>query len=314
MMRVAARPAHRAGRTEPRASEAAGRCPGWRDRQRSAARKAARPLARRLRAAVAKPVVRALLEVADNVAQRPGHARRNKACLQECPGFLFSGPDLGIGQPPVGQLPTMPGSLFWIQALFDSHTAALRATIPSLRPVEGGGMSSQDTIRSPTKRNRGRLHQLPPEALLRPLFRQPLRLLQHQANGVILFVRRVLVPTQRDAHQIPQSRPHALALLPIDARVAPQLLGQLERNLLQHLVAELKHGALVVSQSIVESKLGLVETQVLAALRRLAQLLGHRNQLFDDQGALDRAAAVAAQCVPQSVAELPLKDDVGAAA
>ena len=62
-------------------------------------------------------------------------------------------------------------------------------------------------------------------ALVGPLLREPLCLLKHQANGLFLFVWRVLVASQGDTYQIAQPSTYTFALLPVDTRTRTQLRG-----------------------------------------------------------------------------------------
>jgi NAD-dependent dihydropyrimidine dehydrogenase PreA subunit len=140
---------------------------------------------------------------------------------------------------------------------------------------------------------------------------QPLGLFEHEANRVFLHVRRVLVPPQRDAHQVAQPRADAVALLPVHRGTAAQLLRQLLRDGLQHRVAQLAYRAFVVGQRIVEGKFGWIQPERVAAFGRLAELHRHGDQFLDHLRAFHGAAAVAVQRVHQPVAEFLLQHDVG---
>lgn len=104
----------------------------------------------------------------------------------------------------------------------------------------------------------------------RPVVGQPLAVLQHQPYGLVLHVRRVLVPAQREAHKVAQPRVNTLALLPIYRGTAAQLLRQLLCNRLEHQIAEFAKRALVVGKRVVKGQFGQVEAQLIAPLGRQA--------------------------------------------
>ena len=85
-----------------------------------------------------------------------------------------------------------------------------------------------------------------------PAVRHHFCLLQNQFHGARRFVRRILILTQRLAHQNTQSGTHAFTHLPVHGGGLPQFQCHFDGQLSQRIIAQFTHCTFIFSQRIIE--------------------------------------------------------------